>query len=135
MASDLTGGFNKYFVQISIRRWTRNAGVASNRALFLISKQINKIKIAAGSLPSQFLTVNPTVHRLCWLCVSLSPTPRSVGHFYLVSPQSLELETGVSHYSLDLLITARLRTRSSAAAFCLPTPPSPHICLKFFFYF
>ncbi len=88
--------------------------MASNRALFLISKQINKIKIAAGSL---------------------SPTPRSVEHFYLVSPQSLELETGVSHYSLDLLITARLRTRSSAAAFCLPTPPSPHICLKFFFYF
>ncbi len=73
-----------------------------------------------------YLTVNPMVHRLCWLCVSLSPSPRSVGRFYLVSPQSLELDTGVSHYSLDLLITAHLRTCSPDAAFCLPTPPSPH---------
>ncbi len=69
-------------------------------------------------------TITPV--RLCSCSVSLSlPLPGPRGPFLSSLRQSLESDTGVNHYSLDLLITAHLRTRSSTAAFRLPTPPSP----------
>ncbi len=83
-------------------------------------------QLLSGSLPS-----TPSEHTQIMLSLlrnqSLSPPPRLAGWLYLVSPQTLELETGVSQHSLDLFITASLLTRSPAAAFTFPRPPRHNI--------
>ncbi len=79
-----------------------------------------------------FVQDNPSSQTALMFGLSLSLSLSQVcGALSSLSPQSLELDTGVNHYLLDLLITARLRTRSSAAAFRLPTPPSPHYTFTF----
>ncbi len=95
-------------------------------------------QLLLDSLPSP----TPSEHTQIMLSLlgnqSLSRPPRLAGWLYLVSPQSLELETGVSHHSLDLFITACLLTRSPAAAFAFPRPPRHNIYIYiyiFFFFF
>ncbi len=72
----------------------------------------------------------PVRLRSCSVSLSL-PLPGLRGPFLSSLHQSLELYKGVNHYSLDLLITARLQTHSSAAAFRLPTPASQQSTSEF----
>ncbi len=106
--------------------------MASKLAFITHKKTKNKIKCCqALCLHSFSKTTTQCGDSAGIQSLSLSPFPRSVGRVSLVSPQSLELDTGVSHYSLDLLITTRLHTRSPRAALRLPTALSPqYIYLK-----
>ncbi len=61
----------------------------------------------------------------------LSLSPRSAGRFSLISPQSLELDTGVNHHSLDLLFYRSSPHLISRCILRIPTPPSPHLFFIF----
>ncbi len=82
-------------VRIGLR--TRKSGVASKRVFIgpeSVHKTKTKLKLALCLSSKDSL----------WVCSrSGSLSPRSAGRFSLISPQSLELDTGVNHHSLDLL--------------------------------
>ncbi len=68
---------------------------------------------------------------VCSRLGSLSPSPRSAGRFSLISPQSLELDTGVNHHSLDLLFYRSSPHLISRCILRIPTPPSPQYVLLY----
>ncbi len=63
---------------------------------------------------------------MCARAQTLPPSPRSSGRFSLISPQSLELDTGVNHHSLDLLFYRSSPHPISRCSLRIPTPPLPH---------
>ncbi len=113
---------NKYRCN-KVQNWTEDEEVRGGEQMSLLDIQVRtKNKTEVGSLPFfQGLAIHSGV-----LALRLSPSPRSAGRFSLISPQSLELDTGVNHHSLDLLFYRSSPHLISRCIFRIPTPPSPH---------
>ncbi len=119
-------GFRHQCNKVRIGLRTRKSGVASKRVFIgpeSVHKTKTKLKLALCLSSKDSL----------WVCSrsgSLSPSPRSAGRFSLISPQSLELDTGVNHHSLDLLFYHSSPHLISRCILRIPTPPSPQLCTE-----